>query len=50
MGGLVGFLIPFETKGLDLVLTALFLAIFLDQWTGEKQHIPYRALSPLPTG
>lgn len=31
-GGLVGGLIPFDTKGLDFVMTAMFLVIFMEQW------------------
>ena len=34
IGGLVGSNLPFDTEGLDFVLTALFLVIFLDQWHG----------------
>ncbi len=32
IGGLIGNMIHFETKGLDFVLTALFIVIFLNQW------------------
>ncbi|RSX54113.1 branched-chain amino acid transport protein [Bifidobacterium goeldii] len=32
LGWLVGGLLPFSTKGIEFVLTALFLVIFLDQW------------------
>lgn len=38
IGGLVGSLIPFDTKGLDFVMTAMFVVIFLDQLTKEKKH------------
>ena len=38
MGGLVGSLIRFETKGLDFVMTAMFTVIFVDQWRKEKRH------------
>lgn len=34
LGGLIGSHLPFDTNGLDFVLTALFLVIFLDQWLG----------------
>ncbi|MBC5581709.1 AzlC family ABC transporter permease [Anaerofilum sp. BX8] len=40
LGGLVGGLIPFDTTGIDFVLTALFVVIFLGQWQGTKQHLP----------
>lgn len=39
-GWLVGGLLPFSTTGIEFVLTALFLVIFLDQWMGEKRHLP----------
>lgn len=42
MGGLLGSFIPFDTEGLDFVMTALFVVIFLDQWLKEKKH--YTAL------
>lgn len=40
LGGLVGPLITFNTKGLDFVMTALFVVIFLNQWMETKQHSP----------
>lgn len=42
MGGLFGSLIQFDTTGLDFVMTALFIVIFLEQWMKEKKH--YSAL------
>ena len=38
IGNLVGNIIPFETKGLDFVLTALFVVIFINQWLEQKRH------------
>ena len=38
VGGLLGGLFPFDTKGLDFVMTAMFVVIFLNQWEKEKQH------------
>ena len=38
MGGVFGGLISFETKGIDFVMTAMFVVIFLDQWFKEKRH------------
>lgn len=38
MGGLFGSAIQFNTKGLDFVLTALFVVIFLEQWLEGKNH------------
>lgn len=40
LGWLVGGVLPFSTRGIEFVLTALFLTIFLDQWMGERRHIP----------
>ncbi len=37
IGGLVGSLIKFNTKGLDFVMTAMFVAIFIDQFMKEKK-------------
>ena len=42
IGGLLGSIIPFNTEGLDFVMTALFVVIFLEQWKKEKKH--YTAL------
>ncbi|MGN0650878.1 MAG: AzlC family ABC transporter permease [Oscillospiraceae bacterium] len=39
VGGLLGSMITFELKGLDFVMTALLVVIFLDNWLKEKQHI-----------
>ena len=38
LGGLIGAHLPFNTDGLDFVLTALFLVIFLDQWLDGKHR------------
>ena len=42
LGGILGGLITFNTEGLDFVLTAMFVVIFLEQWLKEKKH--YTAL------
>lgn len=39
LGALLGSLITFNTEGLDFVMTAMFVVIFLDQWLKEKRHI-----------
>lgn len=39
IGGLLGNYIHFNTKGLDFVMTSVFVVIFLEQWLKEKQHI-----------
>jgi len=38
MGGIFGSLIHFNTEGLDFVMTAMFVVIFLEQWLKEKSH------------
>lgn len=38
IGGLVGPLLHFDLHGLDFVLTAMFTAIFADNWIREKDH------------
>ncbi len=40
IGGILGSVIPFNTKGLDFVLTALFVVIFVEQWKSQKDHKP----------
>lgn len=42
LGGILGSFIRFNTEGLDFVMTAMFVVIFLDQWLKEKKH--YTAL------
>lgn len=42
IGGIFGSLVHFNTKGLDFVMTALFVVIFVEQWMREKKH--YSAL------
>ncbi|MCD8083182.1 MAG: AzlC family ABC transporter permease [Clostridiales bacterium] len=38
IGGLLGSLITFNTEGLDFVMTAMFVVIFMEQWLKEKRH------------
>lgn len=38
LGGLFGSFIHFDTEGLDFVLTAMFVVIFLEQWLKERNH------------
>ena len=38
LGGLLGGLFPFDTKGLDFVMTVMFAVIFVDNLLKEKQH------------
>ena len=39
LGALFGSLVHFNTEGLDFVMTALFVVIFLEQWLKEKNHV-----------
>ncbi len=39
MGGLCGMVLTFNTEGLDFVMTAMFVVIFLEQWMKERSHI-----------
>lgn len=39
VGGLLGGLVQFDTTGLDFVLTALFVVIFLNQWQARKNRL-----------
>ena len=38
LGGIFGSLIHFNTEGLEFVMTAMFVVIFLEQWLKEKDH------------
>ena len=38
IGGLLGSLIHFDTAGLDFVMTAMFVVIFMEQWMKERRH------------
>ena len=39
LGGLFGSLITFSTEGIDFVMTAMFVVIFLENWLKEKNHV-----------
>ena len=39
LGTLLGALLSFDMRGLEFVLTAMFVVIFLEQCLHEKQHI-----------
>ena len=39
LGGIFGSLIPFNTEGLDFVMTAMFVVIFIEQLRNKKNHI-----------
>lgn len=40
IGGILGSLISFNTEGLDFVMTAMFVVIFLEQWLKDKNRLP----------
>ena len=40
LGGIFGSSITFDTKGLEFVMTAMFVVIFLEQWLKDKNHFP----------
>ncbi|MBR2562162.1 MAG: AzlC family ABC transporter permease [Eubacterium sp.] len=39
-GSLIGRMLPFDTKGIEFSMTALFLTVFVEQWITEKEHLP----------
>ena len=40
LGSILGRMIEFNNKGIEFVLTALFVVIFLNQWQTAKNHLP----------
>ena len=40
LGGLLGQVIHFNTQGIEFVMTALFVVMFLSQWEQNKDHRP----------
>ncbi|MBP1755777.1 MAG: azlC [Firmicutes bacterium] len=40
LGGVLGSLISINTKGIDFVLTALFVVILVNQWQSTTNHLP----------
>ena len=38
LGALLGYIIRFDTKGIEFVMTALFVVMFLSQWEENKDH------------
>ena len=39
LGGLFGSILHFNTEGLDFVMTAMFVVIFLEQWKKDTNHL-----------
>ena len=40
LGALLGYIIHFNTKGIDFVMTILFVVLFIEQWDKSKIHFP----------
>lgn len=40
LGSLAGSLLPINYEGIEFVLTALFVTIFVEQWLNTKNHLP----------
>ena len=40
LGSAVGNWVPINYEGIDFVLTALFVTIFVEQWLSNKEHTP----------
>lgn len=40
LGALFGSLVSFNTKGVDFVMTSLFVVLFVNQWLDTKEHRP----------
>ena len=40
LGSLAGSLLPINYEGIEFVLTALFVTIFVEQWLSTKNHFP----------
>lgn len=40
IGALLGQVLPFDSRGIDFALTALFVSICVDQWLNSEEHTP----------
>ena len=40
LGGVLGQLIPWDMKGIDFCMTALFVVILMQQWEKTTDHFP----------
>ena len=40
LGGLLGSVLTVSTRGIEFVMTALFVTIFTGQWTADREHRP----------
>lgn len=41
LGALAGSLIPFDSKGIDFALTALFIVLLIEQWKNSDSKLPF---------
>lgn len=41
LGSLLGNILPFDTTGIDFVMTALFVTIVVDQYRSSEDHFPF---------
>ena len=40
IGSLLGEILPFDSRGIDFALTALFISICVEQWLNTEKHYP----------
>lgn len=40
LGAVLGMFLPFDSKGVDFAMTALFIVIMTEQWLSSRQHLP----------
>lgn len=40
LGALLGYIVHFDTTGIEFVMTALFVVMFMNQWEESKDHRP----------
>ena len=40
IGATIGGILPFNTKGIEFVMTALFAVLVVEQWKAHKNHLP----------
>ncbi len=40
IGAVAGYVLDFNSKGIDFAMTALFVVIFVEQWENAKTHLP----------
>ncbi len=40
LGAVLGMFLPFDSKGVDFAMTALFIVIMTEQWLSSREHLP----------